>query len=247
MSTKNTLELRYGRMNLEEVKALSRSTWDLVHQAVAHADKVLLWGPPGTGKTTAGMKHALEGREALKITAHEEMSAAEIQGHYMPEGNSFKWHDGLGIRAWKEGNRLVVDEIDRASGDVATMMYAIADDPDVAALTLPTNETVRPEKGFQLVATMNGHPMDLPPALRDRFDVAVEVLVPPLSVLESFPEKYRAIAEKDIFSYETDATLRRWKTFLKLNDRMEERAAIDLVFNKDLAKQIKAALATTEV
>lgn len=208
-----------------------RDAWKLIELATAHADRILLYGPPGTGKTTAGVR-AGDPDVVYKVTLHEEMPAAELEGHFIPDGDRFKWHDGIAIKAWKDGGRLVLDEIDKASGDALTMLYAILDDPDVAQLTLPTGKSVKPEPGFTVVATMNGRPEDLPDALRDRFEVAIEVTeANPASIL-ALPEDLRDAASNTVAVDDPTrrASIRSWKSYSKLRDGMGEEFAAQAVF-----------------
>lgn len=206
-----------------------RDTWKLVEKALDSADRVLLYGPPGTGKTTSGVK-AGSPSNVFKVTLHEEMAAAELTGHFVPEGDKFVWHDGIAGRAWKTGGRLVLDEIDRGSGDVLTVLYAILDDPDVAMLTLASGETIYPRAGFKVVATMNGNPGDLPDALRDRFQVAIEVTNPHPKAIESLPEDLRNAAAS---SFEQGgSSIRSWKSFGSLRAAMGDEHAAQAVFGQ---------------
>lgn len=156
----------------------SEKTWTDVDLALKHARRVLLWGPPGTGKSYGGT-NVDKGVELFRLYITMDTPAAEVRGHYLPnEGGSFSWHDGPGVAAWRAGGRLVVDEIDAASGDTLTLLMGLLDDPESAMLTLPTNETLRPKAGFSCVATTNQLPSVMPEALLDRFDVVINVMQP---------------------------------------------------------------------
>ena len=58
----------------------------------------------------------------------------------------FRWKDGNGTRAFKEGARLVINEIDHAGADVQTFLHALLDDKEFAGFNLPNDEAeyVRP-------------------------------------------------------------------------------------------------------
>lgn len=164
--------------------------WPRVTAVLKVAPRVLLWGKPGTGKTTAAFM--VDPENTYKTTVHDESSAAELIGHYLPNGaGKFTWHDGIGTAAWRQGKRLLIDEIDKAGGDFQTAMYAIADDPQVARLYLPTGEIIQPAPGFQVVLTMNGTPKDLPSALRDRFSVNFDIDEPNPAALASLSAEVR--------------------------------------------------------
>lgn len=151
--------------------------WADIRLACDKARRVLLWGPPGTGKSYIGTNVPKEKLYRLYLTM--DTPAAEVRGHYLPNDNGgFSWHDGPGISAWRKGGRLVIDEIDAASGDTLTLLLGLLDDPESAKLTLPTNETIYPATGFSVVATTNQAPTVMPEALLDRFDVVMHVSKP---------------------------------------------------------------------
>lgn len=162
---------------LTKVRAELSKEWDDINLACKHAKRILLWGPPGTGKSFLGCNVKKEDLYRLYITM--DTPAAEVRGHYLPNDNGgFTWHDGPGIAAWRNGGRLVIDEIDSASGDTLTLLMGLLDDPESAKLTLPTNETIYPKAGFSVVATTNQLPSVIPEALLDRFDVIMHVTKP---------------------------------------------------------------------
>ena len=157
--------------------------WKLVSAAIGNADRVLLYGPPGTGNTYAAATNKvglnMEGNpNVYQITMTEDTASANLEGFYKPSSDGgFEWHDGIAIQAWRTGGRLVINEIDHASPDAMTFLHAILDDKDIAQLTLNNDnkETVRPEPGFTVIATTNSLPESLPLALKDRFPVKINV------------------------------------------------------------------------
>ena len=170
--------------------------WKLFDAIIGATPRILLYGKPGTGKTYQANTTNLEGRETYNITLTQDSSASEVLGHYiLNEQGGMDWLDGVGIQAWKSGARLVINEIDHAGVDVMSFLHALLDDPDFAKFTLPNKnkETVRPQPSFQVVATMNGVPEDLPEALQDRFPVKINIDTVHPSAIESLPEKLRAV------------------------------------------------------
>ena len=94
--------------------------------------RVLLYGPPGTGKTYAALKLGLTKGISERLVCTEDLTTGEITGTWMPAGEGkWEWREGPAIRAWKNnagrGGRLVVDEVDRASGDALSTLLAITD------------------------------------------------------------------------------------------------------------------------
>lgn len=211
------------------------SCWDLVDALVGESPRVLLYGPPGTGKTFVGATANLgKSQEVYSITLTEESSSAELRGHFIPKDGSFVWNDGPAIQAWKTGGRLVINEIDHASGDVLTFLHAIMDDPEIAQLTLPTDpaQTVKPKKGFSVVATTNATPDALPFALRDRFPVCINVdEVNPLA-LENLSEDLRTAVEETVVTdnEERRISIRAWAEFDKLRKVLDEEMVAQAIF-----------------
>jgi len=94
--------------------------WTIAKAVIGHVPHLLLWGVPGTGKSTFA---CVEGAYAwYRIYCHEEMSDMDIVGGASLRnegGATVSGHsDGVGLRAWREGKRLVIDEIDKAPRDV---------------------------------------------------------------------------------------------------------------------------------
>lgn len=139
--------------------------------------RVLLWGPPGTAKSS--QSHFLwdaerkRGGKTERIALTEDSTPEDVAGHYVLKGMDTLWVDGPAVRAWRFGAPLVLDEIDRASNSITSLLHALLDDPSIAKVTLPTGETVEPAPGHVVVATMNVPPSVLHEALLDRFDVVL--------------------------------------------------------------------------
>jgi MoxR-like ATPase len=206
--------------------SFSLDEWEVAEAAIEHADRVLLYGVPGTGKTTAASLHATNGRQVNTITLTEETPAESIRGHFISNGTGFQWMNGPGVDAWIHGKRLVVNEIDKACGDASDFMHVMCDDQSVAALTLPNveRETVTPADGFQVVATMNGTPDCLPEAIQDRFSVTLEITKPHPKAIAALPEDLRDVARMTVAIDDSRRRIgvRKWKTFATLRVRMND-------------------------
>lgn len=189
-----------------------------------------LWGRPGMGKTYAAYHVGVRG-PLYALTLTEETSSSELRGHYLPKGREMPWHDGPATMAMREGARLVVNELTHASPDVLSLLHPLLENPDTARLTLPTGETVQPAPGYQLIATDNLPPEDLPEALRDRFDSILEVREPHPAALEQLDPRLRAAAIRS-FSLEADRriSLRGWFSVQRLIPEFGLRGACMAVF-----------------
>lgn len=198
--------------------------WACIEAVLAHADRVILYGPPGTGKTRIANDYGTPER-VYNIYLTEETPAAELRGHYVPKGGEWIWQDGPAILAWRQGARLVVNEVNNASGDALDFLLAILDDPEHAGIDLPTGERVKPAAGFQVIATMNGEPDDLPAALEDRFVISFHVQRPNPDALRALPPDVRRLAIAEIEENPRAQSVRGWNAFRALRERVPEAVA----------------------
>ena len=178
------------------------SCWrDVADALAAGIDRLILFGPPGTGKTFSGLTMGNVIGGSFRLICNEDMTAADVTGHFMPSGDgTWKWLDGSVLRAWQGngqiGGRIVADEIDRASGDVLSLLLNMFDSPESASWQHPdSGELFKPLKDFSVVMTTNIEDMrDLPTALRDRFPIAIRIDRPHPGALTQLSPHLRAPA-----------------------------------------------------
>lgn len=232
--------------------SMTKEIWAALSVVMNKCPRVLLYGPPGTGKThlaeTEGFR--TPDQSYYSITLTEDTPASELRGHFVPKGQEFVWHDGPAVRAWREGARLIVNEVDRASQDVWSFLLSILDDPTVAAETLPTGELVKPTEGFHAIGTMNGEPHELTEALADRFAVRVKISEPNPAALKrlSTPSLRKAahIAASNP-NFDQRIGLRRWFAYDALTQHLSADMAGFFVFGErapEIVRSLKVADAT---
>jgi len=208
---------------------------DLADALSAGADRILLYGPPGTGKTYAALHMGVRHGYAERLVCTEDLTSAEITGSWMPVGSGrWEWLEGPAIRAWRgvTGHRLVVDEVDRASGDALSTLLLVTDSSDSARWRSPeTGEWVAPAPDFSVVMTTNAEEMTyVPEALRDRFPVAIRIDRPHPAALMRLSEDLRAPALYGSVGDGRRLSLRSFYAFDQLRSTLGSERAAALLF-----------------
>lgn len=215
-----------------EIPSCWRDVKDVLDAGI---DRLILFGPPGTGKTHAAL-HLSTHRGVERLTCTDDITSAEVTGSYSPTGDGgWCWADGPALRAWRTGSRLVVDEVDRASGDVLSLLLAMTDTNGSARWHHPTTgECVTPAPGFSVVMTTNLDDVGLLPlALSDRFPVAIRIDRPhPDAVARLSPDLREAALNGSLGDVARRISLRRFYAFDQLRDALGQTQAARLVFGE---------------
>jgi MoxR-like ATPase len=177
------------------------------------------------------------------------MTNMDVTGGFMPNGKGgFMWLDGSALKAWKgngtEGGRLIVDEVDKASGDVFATLLAMLDSPESASFEHPeTGEVIRPLGGFSAIMTTNIENMgELPTALADRFPIRIRINEPHPSALLRLSPDLRKYAVRMADAGDDRISLRAFIALDKLRASVGMERACSLTFG-DRSRQILDALA----
>lgn len=217
--------------------------WKIFNKIVNSDDitRILLYGVPGTGKTTQAVKTRENKDDCYIITVNEESSVSEILGMYVPKENEFKWKNGVAVKSWLNGKLLVINEIDKASGSVLTVLNAILDDATIAKMTLPNGRDVEPNESFTCIATMNGTLDELPESLVDRFDIKLNITVPHEDAIKSLPEDLHQLVRSAYSRSDLSISFRDIQTYAKLRNIISQTDALKLSFG-DNSSDVKTAL-----
>ena len=202
---------------------------------------VLLSGRPGIGKSRLANLVSKAGFQdsVFAIVLPEDTPVAELRGHFLPVGTSWKWHDGPVTRAIREGSACILDELSHLSPEAQTFMHAAMDD---SPITLPTGETIKKDAKPWFIATQNDESEALRPALKDRFPVILKVQQPVPEAYLGLPEDLQVAAKKEVEGNKT--SLRPWYAFMELRKHMEHSQAAELIWpgrGKQLVEALKLA------
>ena len=156
---------------------------ELFEAAYAAKLPVLLKGPTGCGKTrfVEHMAWRLH-RSLFTVACHEDLSATDLVGRFLLEGETTVWHDGPLTRAVRQGAICYLDEVVEARKDTIVVIHPLTDDRRVLPVE-KRGELLRADDDFMLVVSYNpGYQSilkDLKQSTRQRF-VALEFTYPPI-------------------------------------------------------------------
>jgi nitric oxide reductase NorQ protein len=90
---------------------------------------VMLKGPTGCGKTrfVEAMAYRL-GRPLITVACHEDLSATDLVGRFLLEGDDTVWHDGPLTTAVRHGAICYLDEVVEARKDTIVLIHPLTDD-----------------------------------------------------------------------------------------------------------------------
>jgi nitric oxide reductase NorQ protein len=133
----------------------------------------MLKGPTGCGKTRFIEHMAWRlARPIVTIACHDDLSASDLTGRYLIEGEETVWVDGPLTVAARHGAICYLDEVVEARQDTIVVIHPLTDDRRILPIE-KTGELLHAAPGFQLVISYNPgyqHAVkDLKPSTRQRF------------------------------------------------------------------------------
>lgn len=155
---------------------------------------IMLKGPTGCGKTRLVEYMAWQlGRPLVTIACHEDMTAGDLVGRYLLDGNGTYWQDGPLTQAVRHGAICYLDEVVEARTDTTVVIHPLTDSRRILPID-KCGEVIAAHPDFALVISFNPHyqhvSKDLKPSTRQRF-VAIDMHWP------------QAQAEAEIVAHET--------------------------------------------
>jgi nitric oxide reductase NorQ protein len=90
---------------------------------------VMLKGPTGCGKTRFVEYMAYKmNRPLITVACHEDLSATDLVGRFLLEGEETVWHDGPLTTAVRSGAICYLDEVVEARKDTVVIIHPLTDD-----------------------------------------------------------------------------------------------------------------------
>ena len=177
-----------------------RDEVQLFEAAYSQQIPVLLKGPTGCGKTrfleymayNLGKSRSKESSSSTEkqaiplvtVACHEDLTASDLVGRYLLEGDSTRWIDGPLSRAVKAGAFCYLDEIVEARKDTAVLIHPLTDHRRILPVE-KKGQVIEASDGFLLVISYNpGYQStlkDLKHSTRQRF-ISIEFDYPPVEL-----------------------------------------------------------------
>ena len=176
---------------------------ELFEAAFEQRIPVLLKGPTGCGKTRFvefmayklgrpltvvkdgpkgdGQPLSPSGLPIVTVACHEDLTASDLVGRYLLEGESTRWIDGPLTRAVKSGAICYLDEVVEARKDTTVLIHPLTDHRRILPIE-KLGQIIEARPGFLLVISYNpGYQSalkDLKHSTRQRF-IALDFTYPP--------------------------------------------------------------------
>ena len=206
---------------------------EIFHAAYEERIPLLFKGPTGCGKTrfveymayklgqpltVVKSKDAKAGASAngsvslplVTVACHEDLTASDLVGRYLLEGDRTVWVDGPLSRAVKAGGICYLDEVVEARKDTTVLIHPLTDHRRILPVE-KRGELLEAADNFLLVISYNpGYQSalkDLKHSTRQRF-VAIEFDYPPKDV------------EQEVIAHESGCSMEAAKDLAKLGEKV---------------------------
>lgn len=177
-------EIDIGRYRIEQEPFYAEVRGEVTLFTIAARNKmaVMLKGPTGCGKTrfVQHMAYRLR-RPLITVACHEDLTASDLVGRYLLQGQETVWMDGPLTIGVKHGAIVYLDEVVEARKDTTVIIHPLSDDRRVLPIE-KRGQVIEAADEFILVISYNpGYQSalkDLKQSTKQRF-MAIEFDYPP--------------------------------------------------------------------
>ncbi|MBI4595515.1 MAG: CbbQ/NirQ/NorQ/GpvN family protein [Candidatus Tectomicrobia bacterium] len=215
MKTRKGLEHPFEEYYIEEEPYYLpiKDEVEILNAAYSSRLPVLLKGPTGCGKTRfvefmaynlhkhkeASGNGSTKKAQLITVACHEDLTASDLVGRYLLEGEETIWIDGPLTKAVKTGAICYLDEIVEARKDTTVLIHPLADHRRILPIE-KKDQIIEAHEDFFLVISYNpGYQSvfkDLKHSTRQRF-ISIEFDYPPLD-FETEIIKHESGVDEDI-------------------------------------------------
>lgn len=119
--------------------------------------KAMLIGHTGTGKTSSIEQIAARMNQGvLRVNMNGQTTIGDFVGMWTVKGGETVWVDGTLPMAMRNGQWLIVDELDFAEPAILSVLNAVLEAQGKLMLKEKGHEVIEPHENFRLFATANG-------------------------------------------------------------------------------------------
>lgn len=170
-------------------KSKAPAWYDVLSTVIAKGiSRILLYGPPDTGKTTTASLLRPD-KPVYRVQCSRQQGIEDILGAYVLHSGATIFAPGPVARAMADGGTLLVDEFDFRNPAHDSIWHSVLDDPKLAEVRLPDGSVVKPASGFLVIATTNASPNAFSPALQRRFELKLFCGTTHPQALNSLPDE----------------------------------------------------------
>jgi cobaltochelatase CobS len=127
-----------------------------VIQDLNEKKKILLTGHTGCGKSSLFEQIAARANQnIMRVNLNAQITIGDFVGMWTVRGGDTVWVDGVLPKCMREGNWLVLEEIDFAEPAILSILNTVLENNGKIVLKEKGHEVIRPHESFRILATAN--------------------------------------------------------------------------------------------